>query len=140
MLADGVAGLMALFDPCRVADPYPTYAWLRAARPIWRPVERVYVLSRHEDCAAVLRDPRFGRAEGGRLGLRRLGRDAGPAAERPAVRSFLALNPPDHPRLRRLVARAFTPARVRDLAPRVEALTAELLESAGPGPGGRVEP
>jgi hypothetical protein len=46
MPADGVAGLMTLFDPHRVADPYPTYAWLRTARPIWRPVERVYVLSR----------------------------------------------------------------------------------------------
>ena len=77
--------MMALFDPHRVADPYPTYAGLRAARPVWRPVERVYVLSRHEDCAAVLRDPRFGRAEGGRLGLRRLGQDAGGAEERPAV-------------------------------------------------------
>ncbi len=129
MLADGVAGLMTLFDPHRVADPYPTYAWLRAARPIWRPVERVYVLSRHEDCAAVLRDPRFGRAEEGRRGLRRVGQGA-EVTERPAVRSFLALNPPDHTRLRGLVSRAFTPARVRDLGPRIEAIAAELIETA----------
>lgn len=52
---------------------------------------------------------------------------------------MLALNPPDHTRLRRLVSRAFTPARVRELAPRVEALTAELLESAVPGPDGRFD-
>ncbi len=130
MLADGVAGLMTLFDPHRVADPYPTYAWLRSARPIWQPLERVYVLSRHDDCAAVLRDPRFGRAEGGRLGLRRVGQDLGVAEERPAVRSFLALNPPDHTRLRRLVSRAFTPARVRDLGPRIEATAAELIKTA----------
>ena len=129
MLADGVAGLMTLFDPHRVADPYPTYAWLRAARPVWRPVERVHVLSRHEDCAAVLRDPRFGRGEG-RLGMRRLGRNAEVVAEQPAVRSFLALNPPDHTRLRRLVSRAFTPARVRDLGPRIEAVAAELIKAA----------
>ena len=130
MLADGVAGLMSLFDPHRVADPYPTYAWLRTARPVWRPVERVYVLSRHEDCAAVLRDPRFGRAEG-RLGMRRLGQNAEVVTEQPAVRSFLALNPPDHTRLRRLVSRAFTPARVRDLGPRIEAIAAELIKTAG---------
>ena len=129
---------MTLFDPHRVADPYPTYAWLRAARPIWRPVERVYVLSRHEDCAAVLRDPRFGRAEAGRLGLRRIGQGAGVASERPAVRSFLALNPPDHTRLRRLVSRAFTPARVRDLGPRIEAIAAELIETASAS-GGQVD-
>jgi cytochrome P450 len=135
MLADGVAGLMALFDPHRVADPYPTYAWLRAARPIWRPIENVYVLSRHEDCAAVLRDPRFGRAEGGRLGLRRVGRGAEMTSERPPVRSFLALNPPDHTRLRRLVSRAFTPARVRDLGPRIEATAARLIETASASGG-----
>jgi cytochrome P450 len=135
MLADGVAGLMALFDPRRVADPYPTYAWLREARPLWRPVERVYVLSRQEDCAAVLRDPRFGRREGGRLGLGRLGRDAGMPAEPPAVRSFLMLNPPDHTRLRRLVSRAFTPARVRDLGPRIEAIAAGLITTASASTG-----
>jgi cytochrome P450 len=135
MLADGAAGLMTLFDPHRVADPYPTYAWLRAARPIWRPVERVYVLSRHEDCAAVLRDPRFGRAEEGRLGLRRVGDNAQVTTERPAVRSFLALNPPDHTRLRRLVSRAFTSARVRDLGPRIEAIAAELIETASASGG-----
>lgn len=129
MLADGGAGLAALFDSHRVADPYPTYAWLRAVRPIWHPVERVYVLSRHEDCAAVLRDPRFGRAEQGRLGLR-VGQGGQVTAESPAVRSFLALNPPDHTRLRRLVSRAFTPARVRDLGPRIEAIAATLIETA----------
>src|SRR3984885_3498929 len=129
---------MTLFDPHRVADPYPTYAWLRAARPIWRPVERVYVLSRHEDCAAVLRDPRFGRAEGGRLEMRRVGQGTEVTAERPAVRSFLALNPPDHTRLRKLVSRAFTPARVRDLGPRIEAIAGGLIEAAS-APGERVD-
>src|SRR3984885_144129 len=126
---------MTLFDPHRIADPYPAYAWLRASRPVWRPVERVYVLSRHEDCAAVLRDPRFGRAEGGRLGMRRVGQTAEVVAERPAVRSFLALNPPDHTRLRRLVSRAFTPARVRDLGPRIEATAAALTETASASGG-----
>src|SRR6202020_2622057 len=130
IVADGVAGLMPLFDPHQVAAPYPTYGWLREARPVWHPIERVYVLSRHEDCAAVLRDPRFGRAEAGRLGLRRLGQGAEVTAERPAVRSFLALNPPDHTRLRKLVSRAFPPARVRDLGPRIEAIAGGLIEAA----------
>ena len=130
MLPDGLAGLTALFDPRGVVDPYPRYAWLRSARPVWRPVERVYVLSRHQDCAAVLRDPRFGRSEEGRLGMRRAGQRAEVTSERPAVRSFLALNPPDHTRLRRLVSRAFTPARVRDLGPRIEAIAAGLIAAA----------
>jgi cytochrome P450 len=132
MLANGAAGLTTLFDPHRVADPYPTYAWLRAARPVWQPVERVFVLSRHQDCAAVLRDPRFGRSEEG-LRARRAGSSGEVSADQPAVRSFLALNPPDHTRLRRLVSRAFTPARVRDLGPRIEAIAAELIDTAASG-------
>ncbi len=134
-LADGVAGLMTLFDPHRVADPYPTYAWLRAARPVWHPTERVFVLSRHDDCAAVLRDPRFGRSEEGRLGARPASPAGDATAGGPVVRSFLALNPPDHTRLRRLVSRAFTPARVRDLGPRIEAIAAELIDATGASGG-----
>jgi cytochrome P450 len=45
---------------------------------------------------------------------------------------MLQSNPPDHTRLRRLVSRAFTPARVRELAARVEALTPSLLSGDPP--------
>jgi cytochrome P450 len=135
VLADGAAGLMGLFDPQRVADPYPTYAWLREARPLWQPVENVLVLSRHDDCAEVLRDPRFGRSEEGRIGVRRPGPGVAGRPGRPAVRSFLALNPPDHTRLRRLVSRAFTPVRVRDLGPRIETIAAALIGAASASDG-----
>jgi cytochrome P450 len=41
---------------------------------------------------------------------------------------FLLINdPPDHTRLRRLVNRAFTPARVRDLEPRVRGIADDLV-------------
>jgi cytochrome P450 len=132
--------LAALFAPGLVADPYPAYARWRAERPLARPRERLYVLSRFADCEAVLGDPAFGRSEGdgSRMGpgerqaLARL-RDG------PNARSLLRLNPPDHTRLRRLVSGAFTPARVRALAPRVEALTTELLAGAFDGPGARFD-
>jgi cytochrome P450 len=125
---DDLRALGALFAPGLAADPYPAYARWRAERPVARPRERLYVLSRFADCEAVLADPAFGRDSGGdgRPG------NLGPArpADGLAARSMLALNPPDHTRLRRLVSRAFTPARVRELAPRVEELTAELLAGA----------
>ena len=38
------------------------------------------------------------------------------------------MNPPDHARLRRLVSRAFTPARVKALTPHIETITRELLD------------
>lgn len=124
---DDLRALAALFEPGIVADPYPAYALWREQRPVARPRERLYVLSRFADCEAVLADPAFGRLEeeGAPLGPGQRRRPDGVDA-----RSMLRLNPPDHTRLRRLVSRAFTPARVQDLTPRVEKLTAELLTSA----------
>jgi cytochrome P450 len=138
--ADDLRALAGLFAPRITADPYPAYARWREERPVARPQERLYVLSRFADCEAVLADPAFGRmdeddarlAQGQARALRR-------GADVPNVRSMLRLNPPDHTRLRRLVSRAFTPARVRELAPRVEELTAELLHGALGAPGGRFD-
>jgi cytochrome P450 len=42
---------------------------------------------------------------------------------------MLAADPPDHTRLRRLVQKAFTPGRVAALRPRIEAITASLLDA-----------
>ncbi|MDA8310720.1 MAG: cytochrome P450 [Actinomycetota bacterium] len=126
----GSGGLAALFSPSRRTDPYPGYARLRESAPVWEAAPGFLVLSRHADCARVLRDQRFGHLEGedARVPRRRRSIAAGePDASREPVRSFLALNPPDHTRLRRLVSRSFTPSRVEALAPRIEAITAELL-------------
>ncbi|MGH3208868.1 MAG: cytochrome P450 [Trebonia sp.] len=142
---DDLRALAGLLSPGIVADPYPVYARWRAERPVARPRERLYVLSRFADCEAVLADPAFGRPEEddarlaagqGQAGVRRL---LARGADGVIARSMLQMNPPDHTRLRRLVSRAFTPARVRELAPRVEALTASLLSGAGNGPDGRFD-
>jgi cytochrome P450 len=137
---DDLQALAALFAPGSVADPYPAYARWREERPLARPREQLYVLSRFADCEAVLADPAFGRVEDddARMGpgqAQALGRPRGG----PMARSMLRMNPPDHTRLRRLVSRAFTPARVRELAPRVEALTTELLTGAFDDPGERFD-
>ena len=103
------------------------------------------MLSRFADCEAVLGDPAFGRVEQDDARLApgqaraRAQRGMAPGMDGVNARSMLQMNPPDHTRLRRLVSRAFTPARVRELAPRVEALTASLLSGALDGPGGRFD-
>jgi cytochrome P450 len=134
-----LAALAGLFAPGNVEDPYPVYAQWRARRPVARPHELLFVLTRHEDCAAVLADPAFGHAAASavnplraalRPGTSKSTADHGVFAEVNA-RSMLRMNPPDHARLRRLVSGAFTPARVRDLAPRVEAMTSELVAGLG---------
>jgi cytochrome P450 len=120
---DVVPALAALFDPGQVADPYPAYEQWRDRSPIVRPQEKLFVLSRFEDCEVVLADPSFGHAEAGQ-------NRPGTAGQAEA-RSMLRLNPPDHTRLRRLVSRAFTARTVMAMAPRVEAITRELLADVG---------
>ena len=140
---EALRALGALFAPESVADPYPAYARWREERPVARPRERLYVLSRFADCEAVLADPAFGRIDEDRerLSPARPRADGRRQDDPVSTGSLLRLNPPDHTRLRRLVSRAFTPARVRELAPRVEALTAELLAAGLPADaaGGRFD-
>jgi unspecific monooxygenase len=115
-----------LFSPEARADPYPGYRRLRETAPVLRHPFGFWLLSGHRDCAALLRDPVWGHGDD-RLGqVRGLPIDPG---ER-ATRSFLRLDPPDHTRLRTLVAKAFTPRVVERLTPRIEALTAGLLDRA----------
>src|SRR3954453_21672330 len=53
----------APFDPAFKADPFPFYAHLRAEQPVFRgrlPDGRgVWLVTRYDDAAAVLKDPRF---------------------------------------------------------------------------------
>src|SRR5262245_9611530 len=44
-----------------LVDPYPLYARLRTEKPIHCTSRGLWVLTRHSDVAAVLRDVRFGR-------------------------------------------------------------------------------
>ena len=88
-----------------------------------------WLATRYEDVRTVLADPRFSRAAA-----------VGTAAPRitPVDQqggSLLGMDPPEHTRLRRLVAKAFTSRRVSDLRPRVQALVDDLLDqmiAAGP--------
>lgn len=55
-----------------------------------------------------------------------------PELTRSMLRMMMFLDPPDHTRLRRLVSAAFTTRRVEAMRPRVEQLTAELLDAVEP--------
>ncbi|GGZ72688.1 cytochrome P450 [Streptomyces subrutilus] len=97
----------------RVQLPYGEPAWL---------------VTRYADARLVLGDRRFSRAEGVR-------HDEPRQSEGRSDSGILAMDPPDHTRLRSLVARAFTVHQVEKLRPRVRELTAGLLdglEAAGP--------
>jgi cytochrome P450 len=117
-------GLSALADPAVLPDPYPVLAALREASPFPEVDGALVVVGRHEDCSAVLRDPRASSER-----FRSLLAPPEPRQRRPP--SFLSLDPPDHTRLRRLVSKAFAPRVIAGLAPRIREVSDELLTAAG---------
>jgi len=115
-------------DPAFLADPYPFYRRLREEAPLFRTEQGFWLLSRHEDVTAALRDRRFGKdfAESMR---RRYGADQ---MHEPAMvnlsHMMLVVDPPDHTRLRGLVAKAFTARRIADMRPRIRQTVDQQLD------------
>src|SRR5438876_4801740 len=110
-------------DPAFVADPYPAYERLRAAGPIlYDEATDHWLVSRFGDVDALLRDRRFGRTYHHLATVTEMGRPEEPEWHAPfwnLIRSgILDMEPPDHTRVRRLVAKAFTPRRGEGLRPR----------------------
>ncbi|MFD1831375.1 cytochrome P450 [Streptomyces desertarenae] len=118
-------------------DPYPVYARLRSQGPVHRirmpeGGAEAWLVVGYEAGRAALADPR-------------LSKDwsrASPSLPLGAVSSgphMLRADPPDHTRLRGLVAREFTARRVEGLAPRVQKTTDTLLDRMLAAPDGRAD-
>jgi cytochrome P450 len=129
-----------LWDPKRPdiqANPHPWLARLRREAPIHAHLEEdgaiSWMLTRHRDCVAVLRDPAWSAAKFPPAILQAVAAD--PSAPfsvvaRAALSMMLLKDGDDHARLRTLVNKAFTPRVVAELRPRVQGITDELLEAA----------
>lgn len=120
-------------DPTFVADPYPLLGEIREATPIFRnPVTGQWTITRFQDVFETLRDRRLGRNYTHRYTHAEFGRpEPDPRWQRFHDHerwSLLALEPPDHTRLRRLVAKVFTPKAVAALRPVLDGFAAELLD------------
>src|SRR5437763_12335813 len=120
-------------DPGFLADPYPALNRLREFAPAFYDEQRErWFVTRHEDVRACLRDRRLGRnfrhvLSPAEIGVPEL--DPRWAAFWGTERwSLLWLEPPDHTRIRRLVAAAFTPRSVEALREPARLLARELLE------------
>ena len=120
-------------DPGFLADPYPELTRLREATPVFYDEERErWFVTRHADVRACLRDKRLGRNFRHVMAPEEIGvPELDPrwsafwATER---WSLLWLEPPDHTRIRKLVAAAFTPRSVEALRGPARELAAQLLE------------
>jgi cytochrome P450 len=121
-----------LTDPVFQADPHPVYAEWRRTGPVRRTRLpsglTAWLVTRYEDARRALADPRLSKQSGFSVGSSpAVGRLDGPAAV--LSRHMLAVDPPDHTRLRRLVSAAFTPRRIEALRPRIEEITRDLLDA-----------
>lgn len=114
------------FDPWNpefVAHPYDVYDELRRERPVsfFEPTGQ-WLVARHADVNALLRDRRLGRSYLHVASHREFGRPDDPEFQDPFWRviraGMLDVEPPVHTRLRRLVSKAFTPAWSRRSVPR----------------------
>ena len=104
-------------------DPYPTYRRLRDEAPLFHNAEHdFWVMSRHGDIHQALRADR---AYSNKMGVTL---DASAWNEYAhTVMSFLAMDPPDQTRLRKLVSKGFTPRRVSDLRPQIQKITDRFI-------------
>ena len=119
-------------DPEFVRDPYPVYAELRAMPGLARyEAGGMWLVARHAEVDAVFRDRRLGR-----VFHPRTPEDFYGPWNLVNVHSMLEMEPPDHTRLRGLVAKEFTPRRVEALRPRIRQLVDELLDPLADSGGG----
>ncbi|MFJ5646234.1 cytochrome P450 [Streptomyces sp. NPDC093223] len=129
-----------MMDPELLADPFGEYGRLREQGPVVRgrfvDGTPVWFVTRYDDVRAVLRDPRFVNtpshvpgAQGAdpREGMMEL-LNVPEHLRIYLLGSLLDSDPPDHPRLRRLVTRAFTARRILDLRPAIERIADGLLD------------
>ncbi|TDC08576.1 cytochrome P450 [Nonomuraea longispora] len=122
------------WDPDFVAHPYRVYEELRRDAPVsyFEPTNQ-WLISRHADVNALLRDRRLGRSYLHVATHEEFGRPPEPEFQEPFWRviraGMLDVEPPVHTRLRRLVSKAFTPRMVESLRPRVHAIARDLVDT-----------
>jgi len=111
------------FAPATRVNPYPVLRALRESAALHATPQGLQLVTRYADCATILHDPHFGHGYGEGLNTLR------PTVDPDEVfGSFLRMDPPDHTRLRRLVAKAFTPKTVAALRPRMQAITDAVVD------------
>jgi nocardicin N-oxygenase len=113
------------FRPSAIEVP-PIYADLRVDEPVAKislpSGDEGYIVSRYEDAKVVLSDHRFSRAA-----------TTDPKAPKlthvtPPPGSLFTMDPPEHTRLRALVQGEFTTRRVRNMIPRIQQITDDLID------------
>lgn len=114
------------FGPVRALDLHPRYAELRRTEPVTKVVMphggEAWLLTGYPEIKQFLADPRFSSTDATDPGTPRV-------TPLPLRRGgLLSMDPPDHTRIRRVVARAFTMRAAERLRPQIEAVAGEQFE------------
>lgn len=110
-------------DPAFQQAPYEHYARLRDEEPVHF-IESIQTwgLFRFEDCSRTFKHPE-------EFSARNFVRDAfGEFDPVPEVPSIIALDPPEHTKLRKLANKAFLPSVIRAMQPKIDAIVEGLLD------------
>ncbi len=121
-----------LFDPDFFANPYPTYARLRAERPVhWDERAKRWFITRYADVAAATGHPGISVARIPPTSkLNAMGLSVMEPVYAMMRQQMNFLDPPDHTRIRGLVHKAFSPAAITALRGRIQDVCDELLAPA----------
>jgi len=115
------------FIPALPGQPVPEIRTISGGRPVFRaelPDGRIaWLVTGYDNVRLVLVDQRFSRALAVAPGQAR------PGFEMFAAGSINGTDPPEHTRLRKLVASAFTARRVEALRPRVTSIVNQLIDA-----------
>ncbi|MEU1555421.1 cytochrome P450 [Streptomyces scabiei] len=119
------------YGPGFTENPHPVYAALRERGPVHRvrlpkldAHHEVWLVVGYEEARAALADPRLSK-DGSKIGMTFLDEEL--------IGTYLLVaDPPQHTRLRGLIAREFTGRRVERLRPRIQEITDSLLDAMVP--------
>jgi cytochrome P450 len=117
-----------LLSPALFAEPYPTFDLMRQSDPLyWHEQMGVWFATRYHDVRTVIRDSRFSSARVDAFMPPR--NDDKTQAMRQFYNDWMLFSdPPEHTRLRRLAARAFTPRSTATLESFVHRAVDEALD------------
>ncbi|HEX3507284.1 MAG TPA: cytochrome P450 [Candidatus Dormibacteraeota bacterium] len=114
------------FDKRARPDPYPVYQYMRTVEPIHRSQVGYWILTRYDDCRAVLEDPRWSHDADRILEPTRRESDAVDPTVRLLRASIAFSDPPKHAQHRRPLEASIKTA-LRAKAPRVKTVAEGLV-------------
>ena len=119
------------------SDPYPRYHRLREIAPVhYSPGLESWFVSRYDDVAAIVRDPRFGKDYPRQMEIKFGASWRSHSSLARGEDSMLNRNGPEHSRLRSLVIKSFTRRAIEGLRPAIEGIMNDLLDPFSEKGGG----